>query len=447
MSRTAPLGLATAAAIALIAAFVLQGQGNTLGFLGAIIGASWSAGLAGVLLSRRAGVILTSLIAFAVSMYLGSHHVDAAAQAVCNVDAVFNCDAVNRSEWSEIRGVPIAYLGAAFYLGAALVAWLARPGARSFENAPHLLALSGALSVLYSVFLAWASTQVGAWCLFCINLYGLNVLLLVAGVLWARETPIALMDGVKAAFFGKNEKSLTVLGLLLIVGLIGGRQANKGEVASPSTDGGSDSAPALTVYIGPSNLTLDGTEPVLGNPNGKITVVEFADFECPYCGVVAPDLHDLAKASPDVQVLFKNYPLDNACNPEIKRIFHKESCNAAAAGECARQQGRFWELSRLMFINQEALSSEAISFMGGQVGLDKATFEACRQAPETIAAVQEDIKHAIEIDISGTPSIFVSGLYPGRWVQVRSPGDIGALLKLVAEGKPLPTPVPRPADE
>lgn len=447
MPRIGTLGLASAAAIALIAAFILQGQGNNPGFLAAIIAACWTGSAAALSLNRRAGAIVTALVAFAVSMYLGNHHVNVAAEAICNVNEVFNCDLVNRSPHSEVRGVPVAYLGAAFYLGAAVVALLGRPGSKGFQNAPQLLVLGGGLSVLYSVFLAWASTQVGAWCLFCVTLYGLNGLLLVAGLLWSRETGVALGDGLKAVFFAKDEKSLTVLGLILVVGVIGGRAANKSDAPETAGADGGGSGAGITVFIGPESVPLDGTEPVVGNPNAKITVVEFADFECPHCAVVAPDLHDLASASPDVKVLFKNYPLDNACNPNIKRLFHRESCAAAQAGECARQQGRFWELNRLMFINQEALDGDALSFMGAQIGLDKATYEACRVAPETVAAVQEDIKHATAIGIDGTPSIFVGGLYPDRWVQVRNPGDIGSLLKLAAAGQPLPTPVPKPADE
>ncbi len=446
MSRSASSGLAVAAAIALIAAFVLQGQGNTLGFLGAIIAACWSAGLAGLLRSPRVGVVIASGAALLVSLYLGNHHVDLQAQAICNVDEVFNCDLVNRSEWSEIRGVPIAYLGAAFYLGAALVALYATPSRASFKNGPHLLALGGGLSVAYSLFLVWASTQVGAWCLLCVSLYGLNALILVAGALWVRQSGVPLGDGLKAVLFAREEKSLTVLGIVLVAGVIFGRQANKSEGTTPEASTSGGGAPPISVFVGPSEIGLDGTEPVLGNPSGRIVVVEFADFECPFCGIVAPDLHDLASASPDIKILFKNYPLDNACNPNIKRVFHKESCAAAKAGECARQQGRFWELNRLMFLNQEALDADALTFMGAQVGLDKATFEACRASEETTLAVQQDIASATAIGIDGTPSIFVRGLYGDQWVKVRQPSDIAQLLKLTADGKPLPTPVPEPSD-
>lgn len=448
MSRLVSLGFAAITLVAAIAAFVLQSQQNAIGFLAATLIACWAASIAALAHDRRIGVVMTTAIAFCVAMYLGNHHVHLDSVAVCNVNEVFNCDRVNRSAWSEFRGVPIAWIGAAFYVGTMLVALLARPESGSFRNTPHLVLLGGVGAVGYSLFLAWASTQIGSWCLFCIDLYGLNSILLVSGILWTRESGIPVASGIHAVLFARKEKSLTVLGLVVFAGLIAGRVYNKPTTSTAAEgEGEHGSAPAVTVYLGPNAIVTDGTEPVLGNPNGKITVIEFADFECPFCGQVAPDIHDLASASPDLRILFKNYPLDQACNPNIKRVFHKDSCRAAEAGECARQQGRFWELNRLMFMNQEDLDDDALKFMASQVGLDMTTFQTCWDAPDTVAAVQEDITSASAIGIDGTPSIFVRGLYGDAWVQVRRPSDIGALLEMAADGKPLPTPIQRPTDQ
>lgn len=447
MPRTASYALAGLAALAAVAAFVLYGQGNNLGFLLAGIAAGWSLAGAALIWDRRLGVFVAALLALGVSLYLGQQHLDAQGGAICSVDEVFNCDLVNQSKYSEVRGVPIALLGAAFYAGTALVALLARPGKPSFANAPHLVALGGALSVLYSVFLAWASSQVGAWCLFCISLYGLNALLLVGGLVWVNESGIPLGQGVRAVLFAKHEKSLTVLGLVLVAGVILGRQVNKPTAGGADGSGAGAPQAGLTVYRVDGEVPLDGTEPVFGSPSAKITVVEFADYECPHCGVVAPELHDLVLAAPDVRLLFKNYPLDNACNPNIGRVFHKNACAAAVAAECARQQGRFWELNRLLFKNADALDPDGIAFMAGQVGLDMATFDACRAAPSSVEAVVQDIAHATAVNVGGTPTIFVNGLYGDQWVLVRGPGDLAELLKLASKGKALPTPVPRLPDE
>ena len=96
--------------------------------------------------------------------------------------------------------------------------------------------------------------------------------------------------------------------------------------------------------IQPDNpVPLDGSEPVYGNPDAKYTVVEFADFECPYCGMVAPELKKIVDENPDVKLLFKHYPLSNVCNLNVAREGHANACAAAIASDCAGKQGKFWE--------------------------------------------------------------------------------------------------------
>ena len=453
MLRSARLGLTIAAAVAVLAALYFQSQENTLGFLTCGIAAVWSASGASLASNRRIGVLATAIIACLVGVYLGVEHVVKSADPICSVNETFDCAAINQSKYSELFGVPLGFLGAAFYAGIALVAALAAPGSARFSRAPHLVLLGGALSLVYSVFLAWASTQLGAWCLFCITLYGLNALLFIGGLTWTRESGLAIGQGIRDVFFAKEEVSLTVLGAVLVLGVIGGRgYANSKAAGGPGPEAagggeGAEPAAALVVYTAPGPVTLDGTEPIMGNPSAKVTVVEFADFQCPFCGVVAPDLHDLASAVPDLRVIFKQYPLDNTCNPNIHRKFHEYSCKAAVATECARQQGRFWELNRLFFLNQESLDDEAIPYMAKQVGLDMAAFETCRQGAEALQSVVTDIQHATALNVSGTPSLFVQGLYGDQWVRVRTPGDIGQLVVLTNEGKPLPSPVAPPPDE
>lgn len=451
MPRSARLGLSIAAAFALVAALYFKSQENSLGFLLCGIAAAWSASGAALISDRRLGVLVTAALGALVGLYLGVEHVVQSADPICSVNATFDCGKINQSQYSELFGVPLGFLGTGFYAGVVAVAALARPGKARFSRAPHLVLFGGALSLLYSAFLAWASTVVGAWCLFCISLYGLNALLFVGGLAWTREREIPVFQGIRDVFFAKEEVSLTVLGAVLVLAVIGGRgYANSHAGASGAaagSGGGGEAAPNLTVYTTPAPVTLDGTEPIMGNPSAKITVVEFADFQCPFCGVVAPDLHDLASAVPDLRVIFKQYPLDNTCNQNIHRKFHEYSCKAAVATECARQQGRFWELNRLFFINQESIDDEAIPYMANQVGLDMAAFETCRQGAEALQSVVADIQHATALNVSGTPSLFVHGLYGDQWVRVRTPGDIGQLVVMTNEGKALPRPVPPPPDE
>lgn len=446
MSAKLRLALPVLAVLAAVASAVLHGQDSNLGMLLAGITAGWLSCSAGLVWHRRVGVAVTALAGLGVSLYLGFHHLSEAGSSICSVNEVFNCDAVNQSAWSELAGIPIAFIGSAFYagLGVMALAGLFTPGA--FRHSGALTTLGGAAAVAVSAVLAYASMTLGAWCLFCISLYGVNVLLLVGGLALLRADGEPLGAGVARAL-GGADRSLAVAVVTGVVVLL--VVPKGGGSAAGGAGGGSDTASLEgTVLTTREPVPLDGTEPMLGVPSAPITVVEFADFECPHCALVAPELHDLVSARPEVRVLFKNYPLSNLCNDKITRLFHEHACEAAVAGECARQQGRFWELDRLMFANQTYLDSDSIQFMAKQVGLDEAAFSACMKDPAALEAVKLDAAHGNQMGITGTPTLFVHGLYGDDWVQLRGLVDlVSVLLELKDKGEPLPKPVPPGVEE
>lgn len=408
--------------------------------LGAIVGGilgGWalSAGLAAW--RRMAGVLAASLGGLGVSLYLGRQHHPSTPPSICNVDDVFNCDAVNSSAWSEVAGVPIAFLGAGFYAATAAVAALSLSGRPGHARAAHGVFGGAVVAVLYSAFLAFQSMQMGAWCLFCISLYGINLILLGAAGAEARAAGVPLLDGVKEAYFGKDDKSVGVMSTVGAVALIGAMvwYRGLGPAAPPTAAGGQVDYAAMYQML-PAAVELDGSEPVEGNPAAPYTVVEFADFQCPACARIADGMKELPKALPEVRVLFKHYPLSNVCNPLIDSAFHEHACGAAAAADCAGKQGKFWELNRLMFLNQQYLSPPDLQTMAAQIGLDLPAWSACLADPGTMAGISADVQAANAVGISGTPSVFLRGIAGDRWVKVPGgPGDVKVLVEAHKSGK------------
>lgn len=395
---------------------------------------------------RRLGLLAASLMGLGISLYLGVQHLESMGASVCSVSSTFDCDKLNRSEYSELFGVPIAFLGSGFYaavLGVSAMG-LARP--QAYARAGSLVFLGGALSVLYSLFLAWASVQLGAWCLFCIALYGVNLLTVAGG--WLTRDP----EGIGAVFSAKDDRSsgaMLTSGLVVFVAAMAWYNTQKGgavaetEKAAKSGDT-SSYAQLMEQTEGP--LSLDGTEPVLGDPNAPYTVVEFADFQCPACAAVTPMMHELVARNPNIQVKFKHYPLSGICNPQVQGERHKDACRAAKAADCAGQQDRFWDLAHLMFKNQTELDPDGIDFMAKQVGLDAAAFSACMADPAVDRGVLSDIEAAMSVGVHGTPSLFLQGTHGNRWVGLTA-GPEGAelLVRAHAAGTELPEPPP-PAD-
>ena len=402
-----------------------------------------------VLRKPAEGMILAATVGALASVYLTSQHLVATGggSSICNVSSLIDCDKVNTSPYSTIFGISIAPYGLGFYAGMAYLAMQSRAGRAG--TVPALLLLGSVGAVGYDVFLAWQSYRVGAICLFCAATWAINVLLLVASLRLSRQ----LEGGFVAALLRALARDLLpalaaglsvfILGVLVV-------RAQAGASSPSAAEGGNPLAGIAQNVRG--RIELDGTEPVRGDPSARFTLVEYADYQCPHCGLMSPVLKKLLDANRDVKLLFKNYPLDQECNPYVQRKMHEWACNAARAAECARVQGRFWELSEAMFGNQEYLSPDDIRFMAERAGIEPGAFAECLASAASLEAVKADIEGGAIAQIDGTPALFLLGAYGDKWVKLEVGPDDGdriqALITAAREGKPLPTPVdPEPYPE
>lgn len=157
----------------------------------------------------------------------------------------------------------------------------------------------------------------------------------------------------------------------------------------------------------------DGEDPVLGNANAKVTIVEFSDFQCPYCRSFYNDSFGLIKKTyidtGKVRLVFRDFPLTQ---------IHPASRPSALAGACAEEQGKFWQFHDAMFAQQDKKDpsggtvsfgvSDIKSWMNG-IGLDMATFNRCLDSQKYAGEVDRDIADGTALGVSGTPSFFING--------------------------------------
>jgi protein-disulfide isomerase len=148
--------------------------------------------------------------------------------------------------------------------------------------------------------------------------------------------------------------------------------------------------------------TVDvGDAPIRGDKDAKLTIVEFSDFQCPYCQRAMGTLEQvLAKYPADVRVVYRHLPLDR---------IHPNARPAAEASACADEQGRFWEYHDKLFQNNRALAREDLVRYAGEVGLDAARFQACVDERRFKDKVEADLQAAREVGITGTPAFVVNG--------------------------------------
>ncbi len=151
--------------------------------------------------------------------------------------------------------------------------------------------------------------------------------------------------------------------------------------------------------LDPVEIPIAGA-PVRGPLDAKVTLVEFSDFQCPYCAAAVGKLKALQEAYPrDVRLVFKQFPLE----------IHSMSALAAAAAVSAQAQGKFWPMHDRMYAEFRHLSRANILDWAKELGLDSTKFQAGMDSATTRAAVERDMDDGMRAGVQGTPTVFVNG--------------------------------------
>ena len=143
-----------------------------------------------------------------------------------------------------------------------------------------------------------------------------------------------------------------------------------------------------------------GKSVVKGNASAPVTVIEFSDFQCPYCSRLQPTIKDVLKTYPkEVKLVYKHFPLS----------FHKQAKNASKASEAAREQGKFWEMHDVIYENFNKLTEKSFDEFATKLGLDMTKFKADYASTKYDKQIQDDINIARQVGVTGTPSLFMNG--------------------------------------
>jgi protein-disulfide isomerase len=154
-------------------------------------------------------------------------------------------------------------------------------------------------------------------------------------------------------------------------------------------------------WLEPPRLDVDAVGPSMGPENARVTIVEFSDFQCPYCRRAGPVVKSLLERYPeDIRVVYRHLPLD----------FHERAKPAAEASACADEQGAFWPYHDLIFENPDALADEDLTRYASELGIDSEALGACLAAGRGRDVVEADLAVARSFGISGTPAFVVNGI-------------------------------------
>lgn len=149
----------------------------------------------------------------------------------------------------------------------------------------------------------------------------------------------------------------------------------------------------------PREIDIAGS-PVYGNDEAPVTLVVFADFQCPHCKAEVPVLRKAVdQFRGRAKLVFKHFPLSS----------HSQARQAAIATVAAQEQGKFWEMHDIVFAHQNELSEEEIRSYAKEIGLDMNAFERSFTSDASEARVEQDRKLGEKLEIGGTPAVFVDG--------------------------------------
>ncbi len=160
-----------------------------------------------------------------------------------------------------------------------------------------------------------------------------------------------------------------------------------------------------------STLTLPvdaGRDRIRGPQDAPLTLVEYGDFECPYCGRAYTELKEVEEQmGPHLRFVFRHFPITSA---------HPHAEAAAMAAEAAAAQGRFWDMHSMLYEHQDSLDDDSLRGYAGALGLDLPRFDRDMTSRRFLPRVREDFMSGVRSGVNGTPTFFINGMrHEGRF--------------------------------
>lgn len=341
-------------------------------------------------------------------------HADPTTQSFCTLSEHVSCDKTAQSAFATLLGVPTSLWGLLVYSVIFVLCVLGWRLRRVFVIVPFV-ALS-IVCALTAISLAVASIVLRNLCILCLVTWVVDFTLLLLAVRMLRGVGVARVSADVRELW-KLHRIWLVTAIAVGLGLIPGMR-----LVTPAAWG----RPAATetrltdrARTGADAHLEQGVDaaghPYMGAPKPKLTIVEYADYQCPHCASAHAEMRELLAKNPhDVRIVHHHFPLDNQCNSLVQRPFHPHACEYAKMAACASLMGKFWQANDYLFEHGREAEPISVASLAHQVSLDAQQLQGCM---ETAGAdsVKADVEEGLGLKVQGTPTFVVDGtLYPGR---------------------------------
>ena len=345
-------------------------------------------------------------------------HANPTTRSFCTISEHVSCDKTVQSAFATFAGVPLSIWGLFAYISLLLLAlW----GWRSRKVIG--LALLAAVSVLCAttgLALALLSLWLRNLCILCLASWIVDWSLLVVALrmvrrvgfprllsevryLWQMRRPW-LLGAAIGAIFG-------VLGLRHVTRKTWGKAAPQEAFANRSLLDRSHADADAKISQGMD----DAGHPYMGAVQPKLTILEFADYQCPHCAHAHSEMRDLlAKHPNEIRLVHRHFPLDHQCNSLVNRPFHTHACEYAKLAACAAMAGKFWPANDWLFEHGRDEVPVTSTALAQQLNLDPGQLKECVEKSGA-ELIKGDIEEGLRNNIQGTPTFVIDGkVYPGR---------------------------------
>jgi uncharacterized membrane protein/protein-disulfide isomerase len=333
----------------------------------------------------------------------------------CDVNATVSCSQVYQSRFAYLGGVPVALLGALWYVGVLLVLAGSRWGWPSLrENSPGYVFLLSTAGLGFVLYMAFASlVLLKTVCLMCVVTYiAVTALFIISGTRTPYHMvtiPRRLLQDLKAAL-----ASPLALALILVF-LVGATAAlaffPRGGATAVSPAGQAAPADRQSEFVRFWDSQVRTQLPVSAD-GAAVVIVRFSDYQCPACAQSYKDYKPIvarynAQYPGAIKLVQKDFPLETECNPGLTRDIHMAACEAAAAMKAAQAKGRGEVMEDWLYTNHATLTPASVRKSAAEIG-GVADFDA--QYPALITTVKGDIALASILGVRQTPTFYINGV-------------------------------------
>lgn len=370
---------------------------------------------------QRIGQIVTtlaSLVGIPISITLLMIHVrtkvgdTSGAAELCAASGNVDCSVAAASDYSELFGIPIAALGLAFYVGTLLVALIAptlvtaKEPTEAQERTPGLTVFGVyTLAFAGSVFLAVVSlTQLDKICDKCFWLYVVNTVGFIGTGVWAAGNPLAALKDLLGRFTSVVGSAPAAVFALTFVAAVGGSLWQTNRMVAQHEQQPQMQTALVSTTVESQEVLNRPDAPSVGPEDAPVTIVEFSDFQCPYCARLSAALAELTELYPrELRVVYRNFPLSHHPNARL----------VARMSVCAQAQNRFIPFHNAAFAQQSSLHNgftvDRLIALAESVGMNGDEARDCLDSSFSENAVERDVQDGRTLEIRGTPTIYING--------------------------------------